>query len=168
MCFVAVFVAHTQYTNLGPRRSKPVRTERIRAPYSPYNGSHAHLQAALTGKRRRGRSPRRARRFSAGRGIRRLVRCGVELAGRASVFTDPKCDAKLRRASVRGPRRSIEALLPLVRQRKARQERLRSNAWKKFDRVARVLFRSGDDDMHRGAEPSVLTIKARRRTALYE
>jgi hypothetical protein len=44
MCFVAVFVAHTQHTSLGSGRNKTVRTERIRAPCSPPNGSDVKLR----------------------------------------------------------------------------------------------------------------------------
>src|SRR4051794_8283033 len=45
------------------------------------NGPTVKLQAAIKCERRRGRSPRPARRFSAGRGIRRLVGFCGELAG---------------------------------------------------------------------------------------
>jgi hypothetical protein len=47
MCFVAVFVAHTQHTSLGSGRNNTVRTERIRAPCSPPNGPDAHPTARL-------------------------------------------------------------------------------------------------------------------------
>jgi hypothetical protein len=66
LCFVAVFVAHTQYTNLGSHRSKPVRMEQIRAPYSPPNGSDAHPAACPNKAAARRIASRGTRRFSAG------------------------------------------------------------------------------------------------------
>jgi len=66
MCFVAVFVAHTQHTSLGSGRNNTVRTERTRAPCSPPNGSDAHPAACPNKAVARRIASRGTRRFSAG------------------------------------------------------------------------------------------------------